>query len=115
VPAPRKKPVLIDDDNDEPIPEPVVIRKKVVIIYTPEQIVKQEKALVKEELTALTEFNIWTVQFRKTYYCVNVKYKTGLAHPNHYANLTAEQQARLEGVIANLNLTYPVKIIGDGQ
>lgn len=80
-----------------------------------EKAIKAEKVRVKEALTAFTEFNVWTVQFRKTYYTVNVKYKTGLPQGYNYANLTSEQQTRLEGVMEGLALHYPVKIIGRGK
>lgn len=89
---------------------------------TPKQI-KAEKELVKKTLTDLQEFNVWTVQFRKTHYTVNVKYNIPFVktaenpYPpaNYYRNLTAEQQTRLDDLMKTLGLTYPVKIIGGGD
>jgi hypothetical protein len=89
------------------------------------KLIKSEKEQVKEALTALPEFNVWTVQFHKTHYTVNVKHNKHwlngvqiLFAPNipvnNYANLTSEQQTRLEKMIEGLNLHYPVKIIGGG-
>jgi hypothetical protein len=104
--------------------------------------VKAEKALLKESLlsshTSVScavpaywanqpeahrgdrEFVMWTIQFRKTHYTVSIKYKKPFVRTysqpfppaNNYEPLTDEQQAFLEGEVAKLNLSYPVKIIG---
>jgi len=76
------------------------------------KLIKSEKEQVKKALTALPEFNVWTVQFRKSYYVVNVKHKLP---GNNHENLTSEQQTRLDKMMEDLNLHYPVKIIGGGD
>jgi hypothetical protein len=104
--------------------------------------VKAEKALLKEALLSShtrvscavdaywknqpaahlghRDFTMWTISFRKTYYVVSIKriipFVRTAEHPypppNNYEPLTAEDHALLEGEIAKLNLSHPVKIIG---
>jgi hypothetical protein len=104
--------------------------------------VKAEKALLKEALLSShtsvygavdsywknqpvahlgpREFKMWTIQFRKNHYTVNIKHKIPFVRTAEQPfppakdcePLTAEQQAFLEGEVAKLNLSYPVKIIG---
>jgi len=104
--------------------------------------VKAEKALLKEALLSShtrvagavdaywanqpaahlgdREFVMWTIQFRKTHYTVSIRHIIPFVRtaehpyppPNYYEPLTAEHHALLEGEVAKLNLSYPVKIIG---
>lgn len=78
--------------------------------------IKSEKNLVATTLNALPGLRVWTVQFRKDHYTVNVKHN--IPQPrvaNPYYNLTNEHQTRLEEIMETLNLSYPVKIIGGGD
>lgn len=82
-------------------------------VQNDKRLIKSEKKLIEDALKTLPQFRAWCVQFRKTYYIVNVKFRLPVLHG--YANLTTEEQNQLDDLMLTLKLSYLVKVIGGGK